>query len=213
MSTHPAVCHITQHDFSPPPPIRRIPTTPLHPPQAIRTLISEEVKTNAAARCAIMIEHFWRVRGVPGAYDYNQVLHRMLQRNNLRLPLTCAGKTPGHCVILPVPSTFYFELPLFDIPSGSLMSVSLFAVSFLYHPFLPLLALPGHDCDDMRDYTHHRLQCPGKCQCFHCQAKPYEWEKDKEIWERVRLREAKRGVYLMSWDMKVEIELEVRHRA
>ena len=89
-------------------------------------------------------------------------------------------------------------------------------------PLLPVLILcifvfvvsrcPGHDCDDLRDYTHERLRYPGECKCYHCQAKKYEWEKDKEIWERVRLREAKRGVYLMSWDMKVEVEQKVGHR-
>ena len=45
--------------------------------------------------------------------------------------------------------------------------------------------------------------------CYLCLAKAYEWVKDKEIWERVRTREAKRGVYLMSWDMKVEVEQKV----
>jgi hypothetical protein len=37
----------------------------------------------------------------------------------------------------------------------------------------------------------------------------HEWEKNKEIWERVRLRKAKEGVFLMSFDMKVEIEQKV----
>jgi len=32
---------------------------------------------------------------------------------------------------------------------------------------------------------------------------------NREIWERVRLREAKRGNHLMSYDMKVEVEGKV----
>ena len=76
--------------------------TPL--PKAIHTLIDEDVKTNAAARCDIMIEHYWRVRGVPGALHYSQVLHRMLQRHNLRLPLTCAGNADAPITSCCLPS-------------------------------------------------------------------------------------------------------------
>ena len=55
-----------------------------------------------------MIEHYWRVRGVPGAKDYDQVVHRVFQRHNLRLPLTCAGNTSTRViyVILLVPSSY-----------------------------------------------------------------------------------------------------------
>jgi hypothetical protein len=60
-----------------------------------------------------------------------------------------------------------------------------------------------------RIYTHYRGKFPKLCKCFHCLSKLYEEAMNREIWERVRLREAKRGNHLMSYDMKVEVEGKV----
>ena len=81
---------------------------------------------------------------------------------------------------------------------------------FRFHPPTPLFVPPPPL--SRRNFTHYRNTFPEVCKCYFCQAKWHEEAKNKEIWETVRLREAKRGNFLMSWDMKVEIETKVGAR-
>ena len=170
-----------------------------------------------------------------------------LDRRNTTLSLpSCYRDTSLPC---PSPATVWCRLYLSSVVLLCRSSCnSLRFMSCHYHYF------SGHDQDDLRDYTHNRLTHFGSCKCWHCQAKEYEWDKNKEVWERkfprlhflvlfwfsslfiglliivllylllncvvdvddlilsgVRIRCAKKGIFLMSWDMKVEIEQKVGH--
>ena len=59
--------------------------------QVVRHLIEEDVKQNASAKCDNIIEHYFRVRCLPGQKEYDLVFAKLLQRHKLTLPLTCDG--------------------------------------------------------------------------------------------------------------------------
>ena len=123
--TPPHPSHPISSDLIPSHPTPPLFTT-LHSHQAIRTLIDEDVKTNAAARCLLMIEHYWRVRGVPGAKDYDQVVHRMFQRHNLRLPLTCAGNA-ARALALTLAQLYTYFVILLTLTSNLFTSMHMFS--------------------------------------------------------------------------------------
>ena len=58
----------------------------------VRHLVQEDVKQNASAKCDNIIEHFFRVRGLPGQKEYDPVFARLLKKHKLVLPLTCDGR-------------------------------------------------------------------------------------------------------------------------
>ena len=58
----------------------------------IRHLIEENVKQNASAKCDNIIEHYFRVHGMPGQKEYDPVFAKLLQKHKLTLPLTCDGR-------------------------------------------------------------------------------------------------------------------------
>ena len=133
----------------------------------VRHLIQEDVKQNASAKCDNIIEHFFRVRGLPDQKEYDPVFARLLKKHKLVLPLTCDGRL----------ACLWFG---FVLRSSLTHLIPFFAVLV----FFSFSIFSGHDEDDLRDYTHYRLSHPGSCLCYHCQAKQYEWQKNKEVWER-----------------------------
>lgn len=57
----------------------------------------------------------------------------------------------------------------------------------------------GMDVDDFRLLTHL-----SGCGCYHCLARPYQVAKKREAWERARLREARKGRFMLSWESMQE---------
>jgi hypothetical protein len=105
----------------------------------------------------VIVEHFWRVIGLPGQRNYDPAVAAMLRRHGVMLPFTYSRK--------PLLSML-FDYVLFNYLSMRLCYVHT-------------------DCyeDEFRLWTH-RMQAPyPPCACWGCQVRPYKSAREREAWE------------------------------
>lgn len=66
--------------------------------------------------------------------------------------------------------------------------------------------IEGHHNDEFRALTHLRKSKPGQCGCYSCLIAEKKPELDRLVWEAMRVGEAKRGRYIVSWEQYHELE-------
>ena len=130
------------------------------------------------------MDSIWYLHSIialPGYPDYDEGIHRRLHELHLTVPFKYEGDLFLNFWPL-FRNNFWTRLLVFDIVS------SYDAIMQIIKPptpiFLSIIICVGHYNDELRNYTHLRLKSPGFCDCYSCQAKIYELEKQEEVWER-----------------------------
>jgi hypothetical protein len=104
----------------------------------------------------LAVEHFWRVRAMPGQLDYDPQIAGMLQRYGVTLPFTDSRTSPANRYV-------YCKLH-----NGH----SVLRQSDCYE-------------DEFRLYTHRMTKYSGypPCSCWGCQVRPFKEAREREAWE------------------------------